>query len=462
MKIISLTLKDIQLSLTELDFYIYVTFLLRCQQEFEWHLMKTPQERIMLFSCKPSFLYATLDVQIGIVLQGKRYDFAPDSFATYADYLYQMLDTSRHFPALDYRKLDPVFMEYMLSVDLPYLYAVKSEEVYLDDLHIYVSNNTSQRIADSKYFEMMKGEQIQNTLTKTNLNQQSHEERVRLLLQNLEQGFHPEKSTIILYNDSNIIRDGSHRAGWLYRKYGNIKIKVLRMYFSQNYYLYCNYKSSQTEDIPASLFSSTMNTRWLKINGKETCILRSDSLKNLQPSDTALLHQMSVKNIIDLRCLKAQSQNKMLCQEFSYVNIPLSYIIPSSNNPEQETERCYLHIISQMKQIGKLLRIIMHMHGNTVVFCAVGRDRTGIVCAILQMICGCTDTEIIEEYSISDHIYERTDFGKEKKFSYTASQIGMIRFLDTFYQKYGSVEHYLSLVGISPDEIEAIRNKIIK
>jgi len=458
-KEVALKLKTDKISLSELNFYIFSAFLIRCKKEFQWHLIKTPYETVTLFSCKPAFLYVLMNQQISIVLQGKQYCFSSGDFTEYTEYLYQMLNTVHGFPDFDYHNLDPVFMEYMLCVDLPYLYAVKNEEIYLDDLRIYSGETESQQIKESKYFEMMKGEQIQNTITKTNLNQQTHEERVRLLLQNLETGFQPEESAIVVYNNSDIIRDGSHRAGWLYRKYGNIKIKILRMFFSRNYYKYSRYAMRTDFEYPPLLFSA-VNSRWLKVNGKETRILRSSTLGNLELADRKRLHELSVETLIDLRCLKDYSQIDLLCQEFEYINIPLSYIMPSSDRPDLETECCYMHIISQAEQIRKILHTIINIKKNAAVFCAIGRDRTGVVCAVLQMLCGCSVSEIIQEYSISDQIYEHTDMGMQKGFSYEAAQMGMIRFLNAFFQKYHSIEQYLSCIGISSQEIAAIRNKL--
>lgn len=63
---------------------------------------------------------------------------------------------------------------------------------------------------------------------------QSNSDRLEYNLQRIKEEGYPGKSgnsLITLFNDSNRIYDGQHRAGCLYYLYGNIKVKVRRLWF---------------------------------------------------------------------------------------------------------------------------------------------------------------------------------------------------------------------------------------
>lgn len=82
----------------------------------------------------------------------------------------------------------------------------------------------------------------------------SNEERLEYNLQKIKEEGYPGKSgnsLITLFNDSNRIYDGQHRAGCLYYLNGNIKVKVRRLWFK-------NFHSSDDSNVGANETSYEM------------------------------------------------------------------------------------------------------------------------------------------------------------------------------------------------------------
>ena len=104
-----------------------------------------------------------------------------------------------------------------------------------------------------------------------------------------------------------------------------------------------------------------------------------------------------------------------------------------------------------------------------VLHCAAGRDRTGIVIAVVLAAIGVPDQEIVADHTASDAElapeYERfkalhpdqtadVDAGIERR-AWTMEQI-----LTTLRLAFGSSAAYLKTAGVTADEIEAIRTKL--
>ncbi len=56
----------------------------------------------------------------------------------------------------------------------------------------------------------------------------------------------------------------------------------------------------------------------------------------------------------------------------------------------------------QRERIGSLMRGIAGARGTVVIHCTEGKDRTGWVSALLQMIAGVGDEQIMDEYLLSN------------------------------------------------------------
>lgn len=153
--------------------------------------------------------------------------------------LYDVLNEIYSVNNLDLRSLDPVYLEHMLCIDLPFLYDVSIEEHHILDLFCYdFLNNHFFSVLENEFYRKLTGsvDELTNK-KKTNLLLDSDNLRLERVCKSITLYGYPYKEKyLITYNNDNIVRDGTRRLACLFFEYGNIKIKVLNLKFTQNYY----------------------------------------------------------------------------------------------------------------------------------------------------------------------------------------------------------------------------------
>ena len=100
-----------------------------------------------------------------------------------------------------------------------------------------------------------------------------------------------------------------------------------------------------------------------------------------------------------------------------------------------------------------------------------GKDRTGLVAALLLRLAGVALDEIGRDYSLSESNLAVTLEGwlagapnqlerrRREKLSQTPA-IAMKRVIADVERRYGSVQGYLVAAGVRPDEIERLRDRL--
>lgn len=449
----------------ELEYLLVISFLIRIRKEYNRYYLCKPHAQITLNSYNEELIMCNfVGGKIIIKLKGKSYFFDNCEFSKYIDYVYSLINNEYSIPGVDYRTFDEVFLEHMLAADIPYMYKSSIEELYLEELRVYTFSKKILPLNESEHYLMVKNNRYVDICTRTNLFNQSHISRYQELVKNFDIKSYKEKENyIILYNNTNIIRDGSHRAAILYHKYGNIKVKIRRLFFSKNNYSFGLLMENNIYSF-YSLLNSSSNTRWLKVNRKKIGVIRSDALSELSNNEVELLKRNNIKTIIDLRNFKNREQPAFLKHRFRYYNIPIIYTNKKTKIETdlfmQKTDEYNFYLLSQTEKIKRVFEIIHELDGNLLIMCTMGRDRTGLVCAIIQMLLGCSDEEIIEEFAFSDLIYKNDIRYLDTKFDYIETKEKMKKFILAFKKKIYSAEKYLLMLGFSIEEIEKIKEKL--
>ena len=104
-----------------------------------------------------------------------------------------------------------------------------------------------------------------------------------------------------------------------------------------------------------------------------------------------------------------------------------------------------------------------------VVHCAVGKDRTGIVCGLTLAALGVSDDDIAADYALSATTDERfaawartvTPAGQELPAPLPAPAEAMRYFLAEVRREHGSVEAYLRHTGVRQSQLDALRAHLL-
>lgn len=214
-------------------------------------------------------------------------------------------------------------------------------------------------------------------------------------------------------------------------------------------------------------------TRW-------RVLLRSDKLFGLPSSSIILLKNYQVGRIIDLRYtpeVVGEPDAIAYDSNFSYLHIPLYELSGATRLPEipDSASDLYISVIdnchSQIKSvINELLLTSPH---STIVHCTAGKDRTGIIIALVLGVLQVPDEKIIEDYALTiNYVSEILD-----ELRLVARQNGwdlawyerllsckpdnMRRMLNHVSECYGNAGEYLRVIGVSPAQLEFLRYRLL-
>lgn len=225
-----------------------------------------------------------------------------------------------------------------------------------------------------------------------------------------------------------------------------------------------------------SLLKTTQNTRDLggyKTNtGNMTrvnSLLRSDIQNYPSEEDLKFLQERNITTIIDMRGQKDVDRKPSgfaNTKGFDYYNCQINQCSGLSESMEA-VPISYL-IVAKEKAMPDVFRCIAKSTGGIMFNCTAGKDRTGVVAAILLYHAGVSDKDIIENYVLT------REYGKgrlelvHKNFPevdmniVTPNEKFMEEFLKLFREEFGNTDDYFKIIGLNEEEIEQIKRKLIK
>ena len=145
-----------------------------------------------------------------------------------------------------------------------------------------------------------------------------------------------------------------------------------------------------------SLLQTTLNTRSLPTGDMR--FIRSDCPENLTDEEVDWLLQNHVTTVVDLREEKEYAQKPCRLETeagFTYYHMPVTGGGDTPKSPE-DVALVYLGMLDL--QMDRIIQTILDAKSNVLYFCGAGKDRTGVVSAILLRKLGFDDQTIIDDY----------------------------------------------------------------
>ncbi len=145
-----------------------------------------------------------------------------------------------------------------------------------------------------------------------------------------------------------------------------------------------------------NIFKSTLNTRVILENNLN--FIRSDVPTTVTEDEKVWLIENDITTVIDLRTEKERL--KKICplerdSRFSYYSMPVTGRdkIPDSVD---SVSKSYINMVDE--SLYKTIDFILNSKTNVLYFCNAGKDRTGVVSAILLYKSGMSFDYIIDDY----------------------------------------------------------------
>ena len=213
-----------------------------------------------------------------------------------------------------------------------------------------------------------------------------------------------------------------------------------------------------------SLLESTENTRPV---GHYRAVWRSDAPHSPTKEDIRILREKQITTLLDLR--EDASVRKHPCTlagmaEFRYLRCPITEGSGLPASPEL-VPVSYLEIAESPGTL-QALREIADAPAGVCFFCTAGKDRTGVLSALLLLLAGAEDGEIVSDYLRTKEFAAgrlaavRELFPEADPKIYTPCTAHMETFLRLLRKKYGCAERFLTIRGLTPAQFSAIRRKM--
>jgi protein-tyrosine phosphatase len=208
-------------------------------------------------------------------------------------------------------------------------------------------------------------------------------------------------------------------------------------------------------------------------------IYRADDLSKLSPADMARLEELGVSIVIDLRSGEEldRAPNPLRGRPgFAYHHAPLLDGVNSTPDqpPEiQSLPEMYKSLLSNAgPQIRGVFQVLSRREGRGAVFhCTAGKDRTGVIAALILNLCGVADGDIIADYALT---YEKmrpffevmTQKAREAgihipEHLLRSDPAFMEEFLDFLKRTYAGAEPYLLGIGVSAGDLAALKEGLL-
>jgi protein-tyrosine phosphatase len=204
-------------------------------------------------------------------------------------------------------------------------------------------------------------------------------------------------------------------------------------------------------------------------------LIRSDSVVHLTAGGREAMSAYGVTTVLDLR-----SNDELLRNASPYANgAGVSYVhrelIDDANMTQigdsQSMFDRYIFIVEKRPQaFRQVLEDIAHAEGCVLFHCFAGKDRTGLVAAMLLSVAGVAPDDIAADYGQTDlqlaPQYERwvAEAPPEKRDAFRdelrCPPERILGVLDHIERRWGGVSGYLEAAGMAPSTIDRVAAKL--
>ena len=189
-------------------------------------------------------------------------------------------------------------------------------------------------------------------------------------------------------------------------------------------------------------------------------------LENLSSKNIEKLIENKITTIIDLRTLEEVQRKPGVFLKNNYFEYYNVTIAGGGRIPDEPTEvvESYIEMLNGKEAIRNIFNIIANSKGGTIYYCNAGKDRTGVITALILKLLDIDNEEIAKDYVLSGEYLKEMLFNfslhseKENILEIiTPKKENMHIFLERLEKEYGGVENYLENIGVTKTEINAIK-----
>jgi protein-tyrosine phosphatase len=225
---------------------------------------------------------------------------------------------------------------------------------------------------------------------------------------------------------------------------------------------------------------------------KEGIVFRSANPDTLHSSDIEKLHSLNIRTIIDLRAPHELNKRYKSVDHTETISLPLDFqqttrerLKPVIYKKDAETiiedisNAIYLEILDASGPVFRQVMETLASPGRTplLIHCQAGKDRTGIIVALVLLAMGVKREFIISDFMKSNEalipyfrkrflIRKILSFGffpyRNILFAVKVKQRNIESILERIEFHYGGIDGYLRYTGLEKSEVEKVRQALLR
>jgi protein-tyrosine phosphatase len=211
-------------------------------------------------------------------------------------------------------------------------------------------------------------------------------------------------------------------------------------------------------------------------------LFRADGLSHLTRPDRAIVRQLGIATVIDLRSRSEVDAGRFPVDDIpvGFHHVPLVTELPDAELFQKVPGFVAAHYQDIARQSGAqvatALGIVAERHAHPViVHCTAGKDRTGVLVAVILALLGVDDETIAADYALSAaamtalraRLLERNPSWTELietvgDVMFSATPDNITRLLGSLRGEYGSIEAYAAAHGAGETVVAGLRDALLE
>jgi len=215
-------------------------------------------------------------------------------------------------------------------------------------------------------------------------------------------------------------------------------------------------------------------TRW-------RVLFRADGLSDLSETDFAVMRELGIRTVVDLRSDHEVEQNRfdVDVHPVDFHHFPFIDQLPNDDDWNLRPGLLKAQYVDMLEsaapQIVAALTVLANSDAQPAVFhCTAGKDRTGLLSALVLSLLGVPEETVVADYALSgaamDHLRAKLILkypdGKDiiSKIDpvFSAEPANMVDLFDYLREHYGSIDQYAAKIGVPDQVLARLRRNLLE
>ena len=211
-------------------------------------------------------------------------------------------------------------------------------------------------------------------------------------------------------------------------------------------------------------------------------LFRADGLHRVTPDDG--ISRLGWRTVLDLRTRAERDLGAYACEGVDVVHLPVLRetweTLPREVGLDDAVSFLATRYLDMAEEGGGAIATAFEILASpgrlpAVFHCSAGKDRTGVLAALVLATLGVDDDDIVADYALSERAMtpfvawltaarpELVDqMAQQPKAMLACPPAAMGRFIGSLRERYGSTDGYLSAIGVSADTRALLRESLLE